>query len=467
MAGPISNTLRSIIPSARSGIKNVINYVFPTPDNMGKSVMQPDGAGRNSTKPKRDLRNIITPVQYYRRRVDIQSWRDALNEAESAWFPHRVKMQAMYWDTAINGHIVSCLKKRKDLSMLREWTFKNDKNEENLEQKNLLNKKWFMLFLEYALEARFYGYQLITLGDLKNDDFPDLGIIRRINISPDRLNVTSYIYSITGVNFLEGDVADWHVWVPTPSDMGISKVGYGELYPVAQYEILNRNNKGQNADANELFGMPWVWAKTDKPNEERGDIENALATRGSSGSIVTDKQDEIEFIESKGIGQAFKTFGDFEGRNDKYISKILLGHADAIDSVPGKLGNNGDKSPAEKALADKQTSDGKFLEDVVNNILIPKLIKLGFKIDTSYPFMFENNAEKNELRVSEDKNRNAAAEWLYKLSQAGIEPTEPEKLEEIFGIKLEKAAQVVPPKTKPDPQFRQDVKNRLKEIYKD
>ena len=86
-------------------LNSVKNYLFPTPDNMGKGgVYQP---GLRTGDVKKDLRNYITPVQLQRIRQDIAQWRAAIGEAENAWFPHRVRMQRMYMDTILNGHIVT------------------------------------------------------------------------------------------------------------------------------------------------------------------------------------------------------------------------------------------------------------------------------------------------------------------------------------------------------------------------
>lgn len=213
-------------------LNQVRNYFFPTPQNPLSEV---GAEWRPVDKVEKNLRGYITPVQLQRIRHDIQMWRDAVKEAEQAWYPHRVRMQRMYNDTILNGHVYACIKRRKDLTLLRDWCFKNEAQVENEDLNKLFNKKWFALFLEYALEAKFYGYSLVALNDLINDEFSGLTIIRRFNISPDRLNVTSYVYSLSGAQFLEEPYSDWHVWVPTPTDVGIAKVGYGLLYYVAQY----------------------------------------------------------------------------------------------------------------------------------------------------------------------------------------------------------------------------------------
>jgi len=438
-------------------INRVKNYVFPTPDNGRGSLPRKTGGAAD-----RNLRNYITPVQLQRLRHDVQMWRDAIKEAENAWYPHRVKMQRMFIDTILSGHTLACVKRRKQLTLLREWSIVDSEGEPLEDITKTLKKQWFASFIEYALEARFFGYSLIALNDLEDDQFKGLQIVRRFNVSPDRLNVPSIVYQVTGANFMEPPYADWHVWIPTASDVGVSEVGYGLLYNVAVYEIIARNVLGFNADAAELFGMPVRVGTTSKTEEsERGDFEAALANMGSAGYILKDALDEVELMESSTSGQGYKIFESLEKRCEQKVSKIILGHADAIDSTPGKLGSaNDEESPVQKALRDTQAEDGTFLENVVNGILMPKLIAHGFNIPQGAKFAFDNNAEKEKKRVAEDKNNKATADIAYTMKQAGLAMS-PEYFEERTGIatdlaQVDEIGRVSLP---------EKVKNRLREFY--
>lgn len=445
--------------------QNIKNYVFPTPAVSGKpNALSEYGAEwRNGGKNvDRNLRGYITPVQLQRIRHDVQMWRDAIKESEAAWYPHRVRMQRMYNDTILNGHVYACIKRRKDLSLLRDWDFQTEDGIVNEAVTKVFDQKWFAKFLEYALEAKFFGYSLIALGDLENDKFKDLTIIRRFNISPDRLNVTSYVYALSGAQFLEEPYANWHVWVDTPTDVGIAKVGYGLLYNVAIYEIICRNVMGFNTDAAELYGMPIRKGKTTKTNEdERNAFESALANMGSAGYILTDMMDEVELVETKGTGQGFKIYESLEQRCEKKISKIILGHADALDSIAGKLGNSGEDSPAEQALEDTAAVDAAFLEDVVNDTLIPKLRNLGISIPEGLVFKFSNNHELVETRMKEDANNKLTADIAYQMKQAGLE-MDAAYFEERTGIPTQKViAPVLPAPSK----LNARIKNSLNKFY--
>lgn len=437
---------------------NILQRIY---SSIVPSSAQPIGFSQKQND--KNLRSYVSRVQLERLRYDVSMWRDAVKEMENAWYPQRVKVQRMYLDTTLNGHVFACIKKRKQLSLLREWNFENENGDKNEDLKKLFNKKWFASFIEYALDARFFGYTLVKLDDLVGDQFPNIGIVQRQNISPDRLNVASLVYSIAGAQFMDEPYADWHVWIPTNTEIGISNCGYGLLYNVALYEIICRNLLGANADATELYGSPTRVGTTSKTEEsERAEFAQALADMGSSGWILKDTMDELELLESKGNGQGFKLYGDLEKRCEDKISKIFFGHADALDSTPGKLGGTqGEESPAAKALKDTQAEDGAFLEDVVNSVLIPKLLKLGFQIDPSFKFCFSNNQEKIDERVNEDLNNKATADIAYVMKQAGLE-MDAAYFTERTGIPATKVEAL----TLPPSQFSNRIKNKLEQLYK-
>lgn len=442
-------------------LQQVKNYLFPTPDNPLTGTKP--GDWRAYKNPERNLRSYITPVQLQRIRHDVQLWREAINEAEQAWYPHRVRMQRMYLDTILNGHVSACIDRRKNLTLLKDFRICDVNGEENEELTKILKTKWFTQYCDYVLDAQFFGYSLISLGDLKNDSFPELTTIRRFNISPDRKNVTSYVYSLSGAQFEEDPYRLWNVWVPTATQVGISLVGYGLLYKVAMYEIICRNTLGFNTDAAELYGMPIRMGKTNKTNEEeRGAFEQALAAMGSAGYILMDAMDELELVESKGSGQGYKIYESLETRCEKKISKILLGHADALDSTPGKLGSaQGDENPVAVALQDVATVDGRFLTDNINVELLPRLRELGFNIPEDCYFEIKNDKEKEDYRQREDASNKATADIFKTIKDAGGE-ADWEYFSERTGIPVEKAATLAPA----TPGLTAKIQNRLRDLYK-
>lgn len=416
---------------------------------------------------KRNLSNFIAPVQLERLKYDVKMWRESVMEAEFAYYPHRVKMQRMFRDTNLNGHVKSCVLKRKRMTTLRKFSLCVGE-EINEEWTAYFKKAWFANLQSYVIDAIFYGYSLISLGTILDNQLKNVKLIQRWNISPDRYQVGSYVYANQGKCFYDADVADWHIYVPTASEDGQSPCGYGLYYNIAIYEIIARNTLGFNTDFVERFSMPYVHGKTTKTDEsERGEFEMTLRSMGANGYAVTDPMDEIEFLEAALAGTGWNGYDNLESRMFKVISKLLLGHADALDSTPGKLGGSqdGTESPAQIALAEVQAEDGTLIEQTVNEELIPKLKRLGFNIPDGLVFKFTNDDETEEQRRREDESNKTTAEVAKILGEAGFD-VDPAYITERTKIPVEK-------KPEPEPLDNKDeenglpskVKNKLKDLY--
>ena len=416
-----------------------------------------------NTDVEKNVGASIVPEGLQRTKQDVAKWRDAILEAEQAYNPFRVKMQNGYSDTVLNGHVTACMEYRKNLTLLRDFEIEvNDEEVEGLEE--IFESKWFTDLVNYILDAKFYGYSLISLGDVVDGSFNELTLIKRQNISPDRLNVSPYVYGLTGANFTEEPYNQWHIYASTPSDNGYSRCGYGLLYKVAMYEILCRNLIGYNSDSAEIFGMPLRVGKTHKTDEvERQNFAEALSYMGSAGWMVTDMNEEIEFI-SNSSGSGFLIYENLEVRCEKKISKILLGHADALDSISGKLGNDSADSPAQKSIDNIQTLDGKFVENIVNEQVIPNLRSIGFSIPEGACFKYSNSSEEMENSMHEIEMNTKLSTIAQNMKNAGLQ-MDAKYFEEQTGI-ITKPAMFIPSSMPSPLPLNNRVTNKLNEIYK-
>ena len=410
-----------------------------------------------------DLDSYIAPVQLQRFRQDVMNWRSAMAQAENSWYPHRVDMQRMYYDTILNAQVYACIEKRKNLTMLREWCIIDKEGNEVEEAENIFNGTWFNDFMNYTLEAKLFGYSLVRLGDIVNGNITECTSIRRHNISPDRRNVTQYTYAISGIPFDDEPFSANHIFVSTPSEIGVSPCGYGLLYKVGIYEIMMRNLMGFNGDYIELYGMPTRIAKTTKMqgDPERSALENMMEMMGSRGWAILDPTDELELLSSSAVGSANNPYENLEKRCMAFVSKVLLGHADALDSTSGKLGaTQGEESPTQQALEDIQSVDGRFIQNAINMQLIPKLRGLGFKIPDGVKFCFRNNGELMEAQRRESENNKAFADILQTLKNAGYQ-VEEKYVSEQLGMPVTQAM----PMGMPLGNFTSKVQDKLNNIY--
>jgi hypothetical protein len=198
---------------------------------------------------------------------------------------------------------------------------------------------------------------------------------------------------------------------------------------------------------------------------------------GSSGYAIIDPMDEISFLETALGGTGYKGYESLEHRCQATVSKLILGHADAIDSTPGKLGSgqggskdggNTDGSPVAMALADKQSKDGKKTKRFVTRELFPRMAALGLKGYGDASFRWKNDSEEMETRQREDAANLQTAQIALAMKNAGLK-MDAKYYEERTGITTTDApAPAAPPipgqEEKPKPGDR--VRNRLKNLYK-
>jgi hypothetical protein len=454
-----------------------------------------------------DPRSFMVPLQLLRIRQDVITWRGGVEEAENAFYPHRFKMQQMFVDTILEGHTLACMEKRKRLTLQKEFCI-GKRNSEGIWQKNeestkiFQNKRWFKHLTGYLLDKKFYGYSLIQLGDLviQNKDyrFDNLTIIKRWNVSPDRKQFVQIPYQTWGINLqtkvyqahdqknaisFSEDVDengvpynDWMIYVDTPSDIGSSICGWGLLYNATLYSIILRNNLSHNADYTQMFAAPYRHIKTPAKygSAEYNALEKSAAEMGGFGYLLTSDQETVDFVTGNN-GTGFQSYADLEKRCQQMLSKIILGHADAIDSHARSLGGgtggqkslDEDSTPEGKALAEVEKEDTDDILNDLNDICLPKFRNLGIPIAEDEMFYVTNDKEEFENRKKEDAANAVTATIAQTMKSAGLQMSA-EYFEDRTGIPAEKIEEPVAP---PAPSFGKNIKairrieNKLNKIY--
>lgn len=397
--------------------------------NIGPSVIMRNHGG--SFDPDKNLNNVLAPVRKQRIVQDVQEWRASIAEAEDPVLPYRFRMQIAFMDTVLEGHIRACIQHREKLNLLRKFKFCDKNGKENEKITKFFDKKWFRDLMKYILEAKWYGYSLISLGDYDtvNKSFPEIVLVPRTHISPDRLVVTAVPKTPGGWLFREEPYKSSHLWVNTPDEHGLASCGYGLLYELTYYAIVLRNNMTYAIEYTETFGTPFRQVKTDRLDKDSQDaIADSMDQSGPLGWMITGKDDEIVFHDA-GKGAGYKLYGDNEKRAQQIVSKICFGHADALDSTPGKLGaTNGEQNPVYEALLSTQQMDGLFISDVINTHFIPMLKNYGIKLPDGIMFDWVNDEEEYEEACVRNDENIKIAQYVSQLKSAGYS-VNPEWLE--------------------------------------
>jgi hypothetical protein len=436
-------------------IKDIRNYWFPVTQPLVGS-----DAGITRAEDPKHVDRYIARVQLQRMRQDVITWRSAINEAELAYYPHRVKMQQLFNDTVLNGHVHACMEKRKSLTIMKKWELVDENGDIDEFWTNKFQGEWINTLINYALDSIFYGYSLINFGGISDDKLNDIRLIKRHNISPDRMQVVSYVYSLNGIQFeTDEKFKDWLIYIPTPTENGISRCGYGLLYRIGYYEIMLRNVMGYNGDFVELYSQPFRYAKTFKTqDDERGEVENMLQNMGSSGWGIFDPNDEIGFLETSSAGTGYKGYESLEQRCESKISKIVLGHADALDSTPGKLGEN---TAVTEALEVIEKKDNDFITNFMNDLLLPKMRLHGVAIPENIQFQFCNDKEREQGQIKENEINKQIVDIVKILHDSGLK-VDAKQVEDMTGFKLSE----IESQNLSSQSLPKEVQNKLEELYK-
>jgi phage gp29-like protein len=411
--------------------------------------------------PRAWVKDYVSPVAVQRLKQDIARWRMAISEAETPSNPQRYLMQQMYLDTVLNGHVTACIEKRYSNVLKKGINVVNEKDEVNEDLTKLYSKRWMFDIIRYTLDARLYGYTLIQLGDMKDFDFQELYTIRRSNINPEKEIVMQSFYSESGISVYDPKYEKNLVWVKTQSEIGMvanwGKCGNGILYKIAPYEIWYRQAITLWNEYQQLFGMPLRIGKTKTRDERmRNQMSEMMSTMGAAGWAVVDIDDQIELADTGNMTGGNEVYLTMIDKLEKIISKVVLGHADALDSVPGKLGaTQGEKSPAYLAMKDIEAFDCQFVEFELEKNIMPKLIGLGFPLPKGYSLKFVNSYEKMEARATEDINNKSTADMVKVLFDSGVK-VDINWLSERTGIPLEE-------KPEPKPEVKIPTKNAVEE----
>jgi hypothetical protein len=433
-----------------SSIPPPITTTFFEQSGYGNPML---GVGSNFVNPRNLSKTTIAPLQFFRLAHDIKDWRDAIAEIELAMFPMRVKANRIYIDTQENIFVKSLVSRMKELVLQRKPYMYQIKSGKKIISKDLTQQLeeqfWLNLYREYKLEAVLWGYRLIELGDLDESDsnniFPKLTFTRNENIRIDSWKgalLTSIPYYVDGIELKNNDeIGLFNHFIPTKSTRGVSDVGYGLYYNISEYAIHLRHIMGWNMDFIENYGQPTRVGWTNKQGKERKKFERFLANATSNQYILLDlsTQDKVEYQMASGAGNgtSWKSYADTERRLEYKLSQLILGHGDAIISMPGKLGGNQtsnkdgfNESLIEQAVNSKQKVYSKFDIDTMNIISIPKfrgLAKLtGSKILKSlfpegYFYGLENDKEDQEVRRRFNSDLDSKASFMGKFYNAGIQ----------------------------------------------
>lgn len=332
--------------------------------------------GGGSMRKRKSLVMMLNQQTQSLTKQDVARWRRAWAIALNIDNPKRGALYSIYTDTLVDLHLTGCFIQRYHKTLLKAFVIVDKNGKENNEALKIFKGKWFHHFLLRALESIGWGHSLIQLGDVFTDangvmKFSDVELVPREHVCPeygvllrDRSDSPDQ-----GISYREGAVSDWCVEVGDSHDLGL-------LLKCAPQAIAKKNMTTYWDVFGEIFGMPMrVGTTTSQNPADRKQIEVMLEEMGAAGWALFPEGTTIEIKESS-RGDAYNVYDRRIDRANSEMSKGVLGQTMTIDNGASHSQSETHLEVFENICA----ADARLIEYVVNDDLIPKMIRLGFPL---------------------------------------------------------------------------------------
>ena len=307
---------------------------------------------------------------------DIQKWRHAHQMALSVEAPDRRELYDIYRDTDLDGHLSGCVEQRHGLVMSKAYNIEDKNNTPQDELKHYFEQPWFDQLCRLILAANEWGHSLIELGDIVTDGdgcpcYENVRLIDRKYVIPEHHRVITDLGMDwqSGIDYHDPKYRNNLIEAGEPDSLGL-------YLKAAQYTIPKKNVLAAWDVFSEIFGMPLRIATTasrDKASQD--DIAKMLQEMGIAGWAVLPQGTEFQVIETS-KSDAFNVYNERVNRSNSEISKLIIGQTMTIED-----GSSLSQSQTHlKVLENLTDGDSKMLAFIINNQLIPRMIRHGFPL---------------------------------------------------------------------------------------
>lgn len=354
---------------------------MPSGQDIPQTLTMKDGTRLDLAKPsdRKRFQKVVIDLQRATDMLakrDLSEWRTAQQLAISVEHPSRQRLYDIYRDVELDLHLSGCIGQLQGFIMGKSFKLTKPDGDADAEALRYFETSWFKQLVRYALQARYWGHSLIELGDvITREDglktFDGVELIPRKHVIPEHGRVTRDpgMNWESGIPYREAPYADWLIEVGGKDDLG--------LYLKAATSTIPKKYALAFWDAfAEMFGLPIRIAKTSsRSQKDINDLGKMMETMGYKAWAVLPEEASIELKESS-RGDAYNVYDKRVDRANSELSKLVLFVTMTVED-----GASLSQSQVHYRILQNlvyEIADG--IRDVVNDQLIPKMVKLGFPV---------------------------------------------------------------------------------------
>jgi phage gp29-like protein len=391
-----------------------------------------------------DIRKGVVKGIFTRVAQGIKDWQNATLIAESIINPNNTELIRVYRDIEIDAHLWALMRTIQLKVISTKFFVYNASGEIDEESTKKLQQKWFRRLCLHTIDADFYGFSLVQLGDIVGGNFTGCELVPREYVVQQRGGVKKNISNPRDlIIFDEDEFKNWVLPIGERNNLGL-------LHKAAPLVIKKKEVISAWSEAAEVFGMPTRIGRTQiNSPQHRENMEDMLENMGSAAWGVFDKDDDIQLIEG-GKSDFFKIYDEFINRANSELSKLILLQTGTTDEKAFV----GSAEVHEGILGDVIESYILMVEDMANEQLIPLCNRHGILPVGSY--LKANNEQKFTPKETFDivkellKFYKVPAEWIN----------------ENFEVPVEEKAEPTPTQVIADPNAKPaSVMKAVKNLY--
>ena len=322
--------------------------------------------------------------------VELEELATAIRLAKSPDYPNRLKLYAIYERIIHDSHLQSQIRTAK-LSVLKSDFVIKKNNKINDKAKDLLAQSWFDKFIDLALDAEFWGHSLIEFSTLnQNNKFTDVTLIPRTHVKPEKGIVVAEPTDDKGIAYRNYATQFALIEIGDKYDLGL-------LETAAREVIVKNYARTDWSQASEKYGMPLLKIKTNTSDSKEIDrLEEMAQNFAYNGYIIINSEDDAEIIQIKST-DFYKIYLENIQSCNENISKLINGQTGTSD----EKAYVGSAEVHERILNNYTFSRLRKMQYIVNNQLIPFLIKWGYPLD-GYQFQYTDLLPKDQPVINEN-----------------------------------------------------------------
>jgi hypothetical protein len=382
-------------------------------------------ARRRGGKDKDPLTGKLATNALSLSRKGLKEWKAAVTAATDPENPDFTMLEDLLNQLLLDGHLMSCIDSR--ILKVEQSPFKlvGADGNTNEEATIMLQNEWLTNWMRYALMTKFTGATVLELWEL--DEEGDLNTVSKIpkqHINFLKKLILKNPGDVTGWQYVESEYETYYMQIGRNEDLGM-------VTDIAPIILAKKLAIGSWLDFIEKFGVPPRWVTTDREDDTRlNELFEMMQAMISNHFAVLRGKEKIEIAQTPNT-DAHNVFNEMIERMNSEISKRVL----------GATGTSDEKSYVGAALVhqdvanDRHESDKRFIKNLINNELIPKLALLSPRYAglTGLSFQWD------------DAKEMSATEIIESVAKLGTQfEFDVEKLAELTGLPIVAAKELTP-----------------------